>query len=184
MQMKSQRNMNLSVMRRVPLIDVPDFKKILNPKKVSLKEYFSGHVRVWVAVLIGWCSFASISGVLSSDGNNYALLWALLGLSALGAEVWRAKKTFGVPACADKLNFHLLKYNSAVRVWNEGLKYALEEFVATRERERLIQKYWKFGEAKSRLLAAVDKGLQQKLSARDLAELKVYLDDFIKDYQL
>jgi hypothetical protein len=148
-------------------------------RPATLLEYITIYRRnsVWLAIL---CTAGAsvLTLLLSTTFNDWLWIWPSLTILLIISEIVRASQTI-IPSTVypwvGVFRSYALTYDLAIKVWNAGLKYAMDEALDTNSIEQLIKKYWELQFARRYLAESIDKAVRGEMQADDLEKLATYM---------
>ncbi len=151
-------------------------------RPATLFEYIMLYRRnsVWFAILCtGGASVMTF--LVSTTANNWLWIWPCLTILLVISEVVRFSQ-FKIESkifpWVDTLRAYALEYDQAIKVWNVGLKYSIEEALDTNNAHQLIQKYWELQFARRYLSECIEKALKHEMKDGDWQKLGDYMKFF------
>lgn len=164
---------------KLPFIELVVPNVCTEARHITFAEYVDSHRRYWVLFSIWATGSASVvTTLMSTTANDWLWIFPILTILLVMAEAVWAYNIEIEPKLMQwvkDMRSYFDDYELAVRIWNYGLTFSVEEAIATKTTDQLAQKYWELLYAKKYLSEVLAKAQADQMSEADWERLKEYM---------
>lgn len=167
---------------RLPLLDTRMPEEPFRMRAITLLEYVTTY-RNDSSWLIAFSAVGTVVLLYLLSVAPSLWLWTGLGLAVVlilqdlvRASQLRVKASI-YPEFA-MFHTYLLMCDMAIKVWNAGLEYSIDEALNLKNTQQLVQKYWELQYARRYLSECMNKAVHKKMKIEDWQKMKSYMNYF------